>query len=107
MSAVLASHDAFRAISDPTRRAILDQLAERDRSVGELCESFDMTQPAVSQHLRVLRDAGLVTPRQEGRRRFYRLEPEPLRAVHDWVQHYERFWSDKLRALRDYLDRST
>lgn len=98
------SLDTFRAISDPTRRAILDALASGERAVGELGEHFPISQPALSQHLRVLRDAGLVAPRRDGRRRLYRLRPEPLRAVYDWVAHYERFWDAKLDALGAYLD---
>jgi DNA-binding transcriptional ArsR family regulator len=99
MQATARSVETFRAIADPTRRAILDLLAEGERPAGELCEYFDVSQPALSQHLKVLRDAGLVTPRRDGRRQIYRVEPEPLRAVHDWVSHYERFWADKFRAL--------
>lgn len=96
---------AFKAIADPTRRAILDALAAGERSAGELGELFDATQPAISQHLAVLRDAGLVRARQEGRRRIYRLEAAPLREVFDWASHYERFWSEKLEALEKVLER--
>ncbi|MCA9255027.1 MAG: winged helix-turn-helix transcriptional regulator, partial [Phycisphaerales bacterium] len=88
----------FRAISDPTRRAILDLLAAGERAVSDLLKPFRMTQPAVSQHLRVLREAGLVSERREGRRRVYKLEAEPIRAVYDWAAHYERFWTRKLTA---------
>jgi DNA-binding transcriptional ArsR family regulator len=101
---VVVGDEAFRAIGDPTRRAILDMLAQRDCSVGELCASFPISQSAVSQHLRVLREAGLVTPRQEGRLRVYRLEPAPLQAIYEWVEHYQRFWASKLGALGRYLD---
>ncbi len=94
----------FRAVADPTRRAILDLLAAGERAVNDLLKSFKMTQPAVSQHLRVLREAGLVSERREGRHRIYKLEAEPIRAVHDWAGHYERFWTRKLTALGDYLD---
>lgn len=106
MAAMDASPGAsvFKAIGDPTRRAILDLLAESERSVGELTDAFPMSQPAMSQHLKVLRTAGLVTPRKDGRRRLYRVAPEPLREVYDWVQHYERFWDDKLDALGRFLD---
>ena len=97
--------ETFRAISDPTRRAILDTLAVEDKTVTELCALFDVTQSAVSQHLRVLRDAGLVTPRSEGRQRIYRVEPGPLREVYDWAAHYEKFWNRKLDALGAVLDR--
>jgi DNA-binding transcriptional ArsR family regulator len=100
----VAKMDAYRAISDPTRRAVLDLLAQGERSVTELCEPFAMSQPALSQHLKVLRDAGLVATRRFGRQRIYRLDPRPLRTVLRWVTHYERFWDDKLTALGRYLD---
>jgi DNA-binding transcriptional ArsR family regulator len=92
------SIDVFRAISDPTRRALLDLLRTSDRSVNELAEPFQMTQPAISQHLRVLRHAGLVRPRQVGRQRMYKLNARPLREVRDWATRYERFWQGKLNS---------
>jgi DNA-binding transcriptional ArsR family regulator len=95
----------FRAIADPTRRAILDALAREERSVGDLCDLFDVTQPAISQHLGVLRDAGLVVARQLGRHRIYALDAGPLREVYDWAQHYEKFWTEKLDALARVLER--
>lgn len=84
--------DVFRAIADPTRRALIDLLRTSERSVNELAKPFHMTQPAISQHLRVLRNAGLVKPRQVGRQRVYELNAKPLRAVRDWTARYERFW---------------
>ncbi|NNE43146.1 MAG: winged helix-turn-helix transcriptional regulator [Gemmatimonadetes bacterium] len=96
----------LRAASDPTRRAVLDLLGEGERSVSELQKSFRISQPALSQHLRVLREAGLVSQRQEGRFRLYRLEAAALREIHDWVAHYERFWSKKLDRLGDYLEKN-
>ncbi|MFO0619667.1 MAG: metalloregulator ArsR/SmtB family transcription factor [Polyangiaceae bacterium] len=97
--------DAFAAVADPKRRAILDALANGERSVSDLCELFAVSQPAVSQHLEVLREAGLVVARREGRHRFYRLEATPLRDVYDWCGHYQRFWEGKLDALGRTLDR--
>jgi DNA-binding transcriptional ArsR family regulator len=88
MAGVSASADVFRAIADPTRRALLDRLRRADCSVGELATPFRMSQPAVSQHLKVLREAGLVRPRQAGRRRVYRLETRPLEAVLAWAEPY-------------------
>ncbi len=105
MSRVTRADDAvFRAISDPTRRRILDALAESEQAVGELVALFDVSQPAVSQHLRVLADAGLVQARRDGRRRLYRLRGRRLRAVHDWSAHYARFWDERLHALGRHLD---
>lgn len=96
---------AFRAVSHPTRRAVLDLLAEGERPVNDLVGRFDMTQPGMSQHLRVLQQAGLVTCRQQGRERFYRLSADPLKSVSDWVGQYERFWKDKLKNLGEFLDK--
>lgn len=94
----------YRAIADGTRRQILDVLAEGERSVSELLECFELSQPALSQHLKVLRDAGLVLVRRDGRKRIYSLDPRPLRAIYDWVAHYERFWDEKLEKLGQFLD---
>jgi DNA-binding transcriptional ArsR family regulator len=93
----------FHAIADPTRRALLDRLRRGEHSVSSLVELFDMTQPAISQHLRVLRDARLVSDRREGQQRFYRLEARPLRIVDDWLAHYTQFWTERLDALGDHL----
>ena len=94
----------FLAVSDPTRRGILDLLLVAECSVSELARPFRISQPAISQHLRILRKAGLVRARRQGRERRYRLRGEPLRAVYDWIAHYERFWTEKLHALGAYLD---
>ncbi len=100
-----AARDAvFRALGDPTRRAILERLRHRERGVSELCEPFDMSQPAVSQHLKVLVDAGLVSARRHGRERIYALRAARLRDAYDWLGHFEAFWSEKLDALGEYLD---
>jgi DNA-binding transcriptional ArsR family regulator len=89
----------FRALADPSRRRVLETLAAGERSVSELCTLFDTTQPAVSQHLKVLRDAGLVRVRQAGRCRYYALDARPIQHVHDWSAHYQVFWTKKLDAL--------
>jgi DNA-binding transcriptional ArsR family regulator len=98
--------DVFRAIADPTRRALLDLLAGEEQPVSALVERFAMTQPAISQHLRVLREAGLVRERKSGRQRLYRLQAEALRDAYDWLGHYERFWQEKLAALAEHLRRT-
>lgn len=100
----MAATTVFDAIAAPRRREILDLLRDGERSVGDLVSHFSVSQPAISQHLRVLRDVGLVTTRREGRQRFYRLDARPLRAAYDWVGHYELFWTDRFAALGDYLD---
>ena len=91
--------DVFRAVSDPTRRQMLELLGGGERTAAELAAPFDMTQPAVSQHLRVLREAGLVDVRKEGRHRVYTLDPRPLREVFDWAGYFEGFWKKRLSAL--------
>ena len=100
-----AARDAvFRALSDPTRRAILDRLRRRECRVAELCAPFDMSQPAISQHLKVLSEAGLVAATRSGRERVYRLRARPLREAYDWLGHFEQFWPAKLDRLAAYLD---
>jgi len=101
-----ASGYIFRAVADSTRRAMLDRLAEGDLPVMALAGSFKMTLPAVSQHLRVLRQAGLVSERRLGRQRIYTLQAQPLREIADWIGYYERFWKTNLKRLRDHLDRN-
>lgn len=99
-----ASSDVFHAIADPKRRQILDLLREGERPVGELVPHLGVTMGAVSQHLRVLREAGLVTQRKDGRHRRYRVDASPLREVADWTEPYARFWKDRLRRLGRHLD---
>lgn len=99
--------DVFGAISHPARRRMLDLLVETDRSVNTITECFQMSRPAVSQHLRVLLDAGLVTEERHGRERRYRLVPEGLGPVRDWVAHYERFWDDRLQRLQKLLTKKS
>lgn len=101
-----AQSDVFTAIAHPVRRQILDRLAEGEESVSHLAEPFGMSRPAVSQHLRVLRDAGLVAEERYGRERRYRLQPERLYEVHAWMRRYDRFWQTRLASLGAYLDRT-
>ena len=98
--------DVFDAIASPVRRAILDLLRGGARPVHDVAASFAMTRPAVSQHLKVLRQAGLVTEERVGRERHYRLDARPLRAVVDWAGHYERFWQHHARLLGELLEGS-
>jgi DNA-binding transcriptional ArsR family regulator len=95
--------DVFGAISHPARRRMLDLLVEADRSVNALAGHFQMSRPAVSQHLRILLAAGLVTEQRHGRERRYHLVPARLAPVRDWIAHYERFWDDHLQRLQKYL----
>jgi len=98
------ANDVFSAIAAPARRAMLQMLARRETPVMELAESFDMSLSAVSQHLTVLKQAGLVTQRKDGRQRLYKLNPEPLQAVSEWLSFYEPFWKNKLSELGTYLE---
>jgi DNA-binding transcriptional ArsR family regulator len=100
-----AAHtDPFRAIADPTRRRMLELLLSGEQPVSALAQPFEATLPAISQHLKVLKEAHLVTERKAGRQRLYRLNPEPLAEVARWMSLYERFWVQKLGALGDFLE---
>jgi DNA-binding transcriptional ArsR family regulator len=89
----------WAALTDPHRRAVLGLLRERPRAVGELVGALRLTQPTTSKHLRVLREAGLVTARAEGKRRIYALDPRPLRELDDWLEPYRDLWARRLDAL--------
>ena len=93
----------FEILAEPNRRRVLDLLREQERTVGELVEALDMSQSAVSKHLRVLRDAGLVEARVDAQRRVYTLRPEPLADVDAWLAPYRKFWRGKLAALQRHL----
>ncbi|NJC68469.1 helix-turn-helix transcriptional regulator [Planosporangium thailandense] len=100
-----AATDVFAALANPTRRELLRLLLEEGpQPVQRLASHFDMARPSVSEHLKVLRDAGLISEHRSGRERHYRLEAAPLRRVRDWLTPYERFWREKLANLRDLLD---
>lgn len=94
---------AFDVLADPRRRRILELLREGELPVGVLVEQLGISQPGVSKHLRILREAGLVEVRQDAQRRLYRLRPEPLREVDAWLAPYRQFWEDRLDALEAYL----
>lgn len=96
----------FAVLAEPNRRRILDELRQGERSVGELVDRLALSQPAVSKHLRVLKDANMVTSRVDAQRRRYRLRPAPLAEVDEWLAPYRRFWADHLDALEAYLDRN-
>lgn len=94
----------FRAIADPTRRAILDRLRAGPAPVNALAEDFAQSRPAISKHLRVLRTARLVTEQRQGRERVYQLQPAPLQKVVGWVEGYRAFWQHSLDRLKTYLE---
>lgn len=96
--------DAFTVLAEPTRRRILDELRVSERSVGDLVGKLDLAQPAVSKHLKVLRDSGFVSCRTAAQQRIYRIEPRPLRSVDAWLAPYRRLWTKHLDALEKHLD---
>jgi DNA-binding transcriptional ArsR family regulator len=99
----MTSADVFAALASPVRREILNLLLVGPQPVNAIAARFDMRRPSVSEHLRVLRDAGLVTEQRDGRQRYYQLDASPLADVRDWLTPYERFWRTKLRNLHDLL----
>jgi DNA-binding transcriptional ArsR family regulator len=94
----------FEVLAEPNRRRILDLLRERERSVGELVKETQLSQPGVSKHLRVLREAGLVEVRQKAQKHVYQLRAEPLAEIDNWLKPYRQFWSDMLDALEKLLN---
>jgi DNA-binding transcriptional ArsR family regulator len=94
----------FDVLAEPNRRRILDLLRERERPVGELVDALSISQPAVSKHLRVLRESGFVAVRSQAQRRVYRVRVEPLREVDEWLEPYRMLWSSRLDALERHLD---
>ena len=96
---------AFEALGDQTRRRIVELVAERERSAGEIAAAFSISRPGVSKHLRVLREEGIVRAREEGTRRLYSLEPRALDEVDDWVERCRAFWANRLDALETELRR--
>jgi DNA-binding transcriptional ArsR family regulator len=94
----------FEILAEPRRREILDLLRDSERPVGELVDRLTLTQPAVSKHLKLLRDAGLVEVRVDAQRRFYRLRPEPLAELDAWLAPYRALWGDSLDVLERHLD---
>jgi DNA-binding transcriptional ArsR family regulator len=97
---------ALEALADTTRRRIVELLAEQDRTAGELAAEFPVSRPAVSRHLRVLREAGLVRSRPQAQRRLYSLDPTPLAELDEWLGRYRSFWAQRLDALDTQLRRA-
>jgi DNA-binding transcriptional ArsR family regulator len=104
MSRAQAKSDVFQAIADPTRRAILDRLRRGPAPVNALAVEFIQSRPAISKHLRVLREARIVTEQRVGRQRVYRLQPAPLKEVANWIEDYRAFWQVSLDGLKRYLE---
>ncbi|HWM12366.1 MAG TPA: metalloregulator ArsR/SmtB family transcription factor [Solirubrobacteraceae bacterium] len=104
MARAATTADAFNAVAEPRRRAILDVLAEGERPVNDLVRVLGLAQPQVSKHLRVLREVGAVDVRDEGRQRLYRLNGHALKPIHDWVKTYEDTWTERFERLDSVLD---
>jgi DNA-binding transcriptional ArsR family regulator len=101
---VVQANALFSALANPVRRRILEILREGPRSAGDIASEFDVNRPAVSEHVQVLRNLGLVTEEARGRRRFYRLNAAPLSEASDWLRPFEHYWGQRMRALRKTLD---
>lgn len=97
--------DVFEVIADPTRRRMLELLGENERSVSELTAEFDIHQPGISRHLRILHNAGLVDVRKDAQRRIYSIRPEPLRELDDWIDQYRALWDQRFDKLAAHLAR--
>ncbi len=97
----------FDALADSTRRQILDLLRTAERSAGDVADRFPVSRPAISRHLRVLREAGLVVQRKEAQSRYYRLAPEALREVDKWLDRYRVFWTARMHDLKRYVEERT
>lgn len=101
------SQPSFRALADPTRREILRMLAEREMTIAEVSNGFEMTRAAVKKHLVTLAEGGLITVEPRGRERVNRINPAGFAAVRDWLSFFDRFWDDRLSALKEAVDTST
>jgi DNA-binding transcriptional ArsR family regulator len=104
-NAAVAQNRIFQALADPSRRAIFESLTRGEAGVNELTARFDVSQPAVSQHLAALKAAGLVDRRRDGRRVYYRVEPRGMKPLIDWIAHYRAFWTDHVDRLERLLER--
>lgn len=97
----------YRAIADPTRRSIINMLAQDDMTLNEIVDRFDMTRPAIAKHLGILEEGRLIRVTRKGRERINSLRPETLKTVADWVNHFDRFWDDKLANLKNAVETDT
>jgi len=99
--------DVFQAIADPTRREIINMLATQQLNLNAVADNFDISRPAVSKHIRILTECGLITVKQQGRERFCRANLQKLKQVVDWADQYRTFWNNKLDALENFLNEET
>lgn len=99
-----AAQPIFRALADPTRRAIIEMLAERPRAIGDIAAQFDMTRPAIAKHLRILAEGGVIAVESKGRERINRLNPRALKRAADWLNYFDRFWDSRLAKLKKAVE---
>lgn len=104
MAAPALKHDVFQAIADPTRRSLLKLLADKEMPIAAISECFPITRTAVNKHLHVLSDAGLVSSKKVGRETRYKLQPEPLVEIKQWLTFFEEYWDEKLSALKMFVE---
>jgi len=107
MARAATTSDAFNAVAEPRRRAILNYLALEERPVGEIVDSLGLEQPSVSKHLRVLLEVGLVNVRRDGRHMLYRTNAEAIRPLHEWTETFERYWRHQLSRVKDRAERKS
>ncbi len=103
-SVTYSAEATFHALADPTRRAVLDLLRQGAQPAGHIAQAFPISRPAISKHLRQLRKARLVVEHRRGRHRLYQLNPEPLKTVDSWLEHYRRFWQMNLASLKTFVE---
>ena len=99
--------DVFQAIADPTRRAIINLVAQQPLNLNTVAENFDISRPAISKHIKILTECGLITIKQQGRERYCEAKLQKLSEVSDWLEQYQVFWSKKLDALESFLNKET
>ena len=104
-SAAVAENKIFQALADPSRRAIFEALTRGEAAVKDLTARFEISQPAISQHLAALKEAGLVSYRRQGRCAYYRVEPRGMKPLIDWIAHYRAFWTERVDRLEKLLER--
>jgi len=97
-------HDVFQAVADPTRRKMLIMLADKEMPIASITEQFPISRTAVNKHLHVLADAGLVQSKKVGRETRYKLQPEPLKELQKWLSFFEKYWADRLSALKEFVE---
>jgi DNA-binding transcriptional ArsR family regulator len=103
--AIEARRDVFQAIADPTRREIINLIAKKSMNLNAIAENFDISRPAISQHIKILTECGMVVIRQEGRERYCEAKLDRLAEVESWVSQYRRFWNENFKSLDKYLDK--